>query len=82
MLDQFLGNKSLTINPENQKLGERESPNNGACPPESLQDDALENFQENLFLSSRPERSRNVSVKVRDIGYLKVLDQMKKKQFI
>ena len=34
VLDQFLGNKSQTINPENQKLGERESPNNGACPPE------------------------------------------------
>ena len=82
MLDQFLGNKSQTINPENQKLGERESPNNGACPPESLQDDVLENFQQNLFLSSRPERSRNVSVKVRDIGYIKVLNQMKKKQFI
>ena len=51
-------------------------------PRKSLQDDVLENFQENLFLSSRPERSRNVSVKVRDIGYTKVLDQRKKKQFI
>ena len=82
VLDQFLGNKPQTINPENQKLGERESPNNGACPPESLQNDVWENFRENLFLSSRPDRSRNVSVKVRDIGYIKVLDQMKKKQFI
>ena len=54
MLEQFLGNKSETINPENQKLGERESPNNGACSPESLQDDVLENFQEILFLSSSP----------------------------